>query len=69
MRDAKTQAILDDAAAVVARSSVATPADKAFMDAIADRDRNPAENDKPFDFMSLFIGDDKFSTFDELLTD
>lgn len=63
MRSAKTQAILDDAAAVVARSSVATSADKAFMDAIADRDRNPFVDDKPFDFMSLF------SSLDELITD
>jgi hypothetical protein len=51
MRSAKTQAILSDAAKFVRRSSVATPADKAVMDAILDR--NPAEN-KPFDFMSLF---------------
>ncbi len=52
MRSAKTQAILSDAAALVRRSSVATPADKAVMDAILDR--TPAEDDKPFDFMSLF---------------
>jgi len=56
MRSAATQAILTDAADFVRRSSAATPADVAVMDAILDR--TPAEDDKPFDFLSLFIGDD-----------
>lgn len=57
MRDPKTQAILDDAAALVRRSSVATGADIRRMDAIANRDRCDE------------VEADKFNTLDELLTD
>ncbi len=57
MRDPKTQAILDDAAALVRRSSVATGADIRRMDAIADRDRRDT------------AATPTFNTLDELLTD
>lgn len=64
MRSTKTQAILDDALALVRRSSVATAADISQMEAIAVRDVDYSEHvkaatnpDGSIDFLALLLDD------------